>query len=229
MSEYVAHKLSLKKKLESKRKLKTPPQSPVIDIAPAVSAVELSPAEPVMTIAPAVDPPRFSCYLAGVSLGSDRDIISHVEYIFQSFSKSLEVRFSSIDERFSQVISSSSNTNDNKPVVTSQDVTNPSFPASAPVALRYEHPAARAPYVPYSDGLGKSRIGPAAMRSVISLHKLAFSDLIDRVRVYESSMGVVLDSSLDSLCSFVVYSDEFGVVMGGGFRPLFLPASSGST
>ena len=57
MSEYVAYKLNLKKKFESKRKLKTPSQSPVIDNAPAVSAVELSPAEPVVTIAPAVDLP----------------------------------------------------------------------------------------------------------------------------------------------------------------------------
>ena len=57
ISEYVAHKLSLKKKLEPKHKLKAPSQSPVIDVAPAVSAVEPSPAEAVVTIAPAVDPP----------------------------------------------------------------------------------------------------------------------------------------------------------------------------
>ena len=75
-----------------------------------------------------------------------------------------------------------------------------------------------APYVPYSDGLGKSCEGPAAVRSPVgssSLPQLAFSDLIDRVRVYESLMGFVPASYLDSLRSFVVYSDEFEVAIGG--------------
>ena len=49
MSKYVAHKLSLKKKLESKHKLQAPSQSPVIDVAPAVSVVELLPAEAIVT------------------------------------------------------------------------------------------------------------------------------------------------------------------------------------
>ena len=222
MSEYLAHKLSLKKKLISKRRLKTPSQSPVMDVAPAVSAVEPSPAEPVVAIAPAVDlvdPPVSVATVQESPSHSDRDIISHVESLFQSFSKSLEVRFSSIDERFRQVISSSSsNANDNRPVVSSQDVTNPSFTAPSPVAVRDEHLPARAPYAPYSDGLGKSYEGPAAVSShvgVTSLPKLAFSVRIDRVRVYESSMGVVPDSFLDSLHLFVVYSDEFGVAIGG--------------
>ena len=145
MSEYVAHKLSLKKKLEFKRKLKTPSQSPVKDIAPAVSAVELSPAEPVVTVAPAVDSSVSIATVQESPSGSDRNIMSRVESLFQSFTKSLEVKFSSIDERFSQVIGSSSNTNDNWPIVSSRDVTNPSFPAPAPVAVRYEHPPAWAP------------------------------------------------------------------------------------
>ena len=127
--------------------------------------------------------------------------------------------FSSIDKRFSQVIgSSASNADINRPIVSSQDVTNPSFTAPSPVAVCYKHPPAWAPYAPYSDGLGKSREGPAAVRSpvgVSSLSKLAFSDLIDRVRVYEYTMDFVLDSYLDSLRSFVVYSYEFRMAIGG--------------
>ena len=64
----------------------------------------------------------------------------------------------------------------------------------------------------------KSREGPAAVRSpvvIASLPQLAFSDLIDGVRVSESSMDFVPDSYLASLCSVVVYSDEFGVAIGG--------------
>ena len=57
MSKYVAHKLSLKKKLESKHKLQAPSQSPVIDVAPAVSVVELLPAEAIVTVMPAVVTP----------------------------------------------------------------------------------------------------------------------------------------------------------------------------
>ena len=48
---------------------------------------------------------------------------------------------------------------------------------------------------------------------VASLPQLAFSDLIDRVRVYKSSMGFVPDSYLASFHLFVVYSDEFSVAI----------------
>ena len=92
--------MSLKKKLKSKRKLKALSQSPVIDIAPAVSAVEPSPAEAVVTVAPTGDPPVSVATVQESPSVSDRDVLSHVESLFQSFAKSLEVRFSSIDERF---------------------------------------------------------------------------------------------------------------------------------
>ena len=39
MSQYIAHKISLKKKLESKHKHRAPSQSPSVDVAPAVAAV----------------------------------------------------------------------------------------------------------------------------------------------------------------------------------------------
>ena len=199
MSKYLAHKLCLRKKLESKHKLEALSQSPVIDVAPAVSAVETSPAEAVVTVARAVDPPVSVATVQESPAFSDANIISHVESLFLSFAKSLEVRFSSIDERFSQVIgSSTSNDNVNRPIVSSQDVINPSFTAPSPVAV---HPPAQASHVPCSDGLGKFHEGPAAVRSpvgVSSLNQLAFSDLVDRVRVYESSMSFAPDLYLDS-------------------------------
>ena len=160
-----------------------------------------------MTVVPTVDPPISVATVQESTSGSDKDIISHVESLFQPFSKSLEVRFSSIDKRLSQVTSSSSKPNDNRTFVSSQDVTNPSFTAPALVAVRYEHLSARAPYAPYPDGLGKSCNRPATVKSpvgVTSLPILSFSDLIDKVKAYESSMGVVLDSFLDSLRSFVM-------------------------
>ena len=151
-----------------------------------------------MTIAPTVDPPVSVATVKESPSVSDEDVISHVESLFQSFAKSLKVWFSSIDERFSQVIgSSTSNADVNRPIVSSQDVANPSFPAPFPVALRYEHPPAQAPYAPYSDGLGKTPEGTAAVRlpvGISSLPKLAFSALIDRVRVCKSLMGFVPDS-----------------------------------
>ena len=99
------------------------------------------------------------------------------------------------------------------------------------MAVHYEHPPAWAPYTPYSNGWGKSLEGLAAVRSpvgVTSLPKLAFSDLIDRVRVYESSMGVVPDSFLDSLHSFVLYLTSSVWRFVGRFHPLFLSVSAGS-
>ena len=89
------------------------------------------------------------------------------------------------------------------------------------MAVCYEHPPARAPYVPYLDGLGNSREGPAAVRlpvGISSLPQLAFSDLIDRVRVYESLMGFVPNSYLASLRLVLMYSDEFNVAIGGDSR-----------
>ena len=98
MSKNVAHKLSLKKKLESKHKLKALSQSPVVDVAPAVSVAEQSPAEAVVTVAPAVDTPISVVTVQESPAVSNSNVISHVE-LFQSFAKSLEARFSSIDRR----------------------------------------------------------------------------------------------------------------------------------
>ena len=65
--------------------------------------------------------------------------------MFASFAKSLEGRFSSIDECFSQVVSSaSSKVIDYRDNVSCQDVNNRSFAAPSPVAMRSEHPPDRA-------------------------------------------------------------------------------------
>ena len=78
MSKYVAHKVSLKKKLEPKHKLRAPSQSPVTDVAPAVSAVEPSPAEAIVTVAPAVDTPVSIATMQESPAVSTPDVISHV-------------------------------------------------------------------------------------------------------------------------------------------------------
>ena len=133
----------------------------------------------------------------------------------------MEARFSAVDSRFSQVTVSSASTDDNARNVSCQDVSNPSLLAPiASLAVRDEHPPARALYVPYSEGLGKFCKGPATVSTptgVTSLPCLTFVEVIDRVRVYESSMGYVPDSHLIS--SFVVYSDEFNVVICGELLP----------
>ena len=65
--------------------------------------------------------------------------------MFANFAKSLEGRFSSIDERFSQVLSgSSSKVHDSRDNVSRQDLLNRSFTAPSPVAMRSEHSPDRA-------------------------------------------------------------------------------------
>ena len=86
------------------------------------------------------------------------------------------------------------------------------------MAVRDGHPPAQAPYAPYSEGLGKSCEGPDTVSSptgVTSLPHLTFAEVIDRVRVHESSMGYVPELYLASLRSFVVYSDKFDVAISG--------------
>ena len=109
MSEYVRHKLSLKKLL-SKLKLKDPLLSFAVADDSAVVAEDPSPAEPALQVAPptSLDIPVIdtdvSEYLSGIS----SDIVTQVQSVFANFAKSLERRFSTIAERFSQVLSSSS-------------------------------------------------------------------------------------------------------------------------
>ena len=57
-----------------------------------------------MTIVPAVDPPASVATIQESTSVSNRGVISHVESLFQSFAKSLEVRFSSIEERLARLL-----------------------------------------------------------------------------------------------------------------------------
>ena len=218
MFQYFAHKISLKKKLESKLKHKASSQSTSADVAPATAVVESSLAPAAVTVASAVACP-ISVTTNSASQVNNKEVISHFDSLFASLAQSLEARFSAIDSRFSQVMVNSASTDDNAKNVSCQDVSHPSFSAPiAPVAVRDEHPPAWAPCTPYSEGLGKSCKGLATVSSltgVTSLPRLTFAQVIDRVRVYESSVGYVPDSYLTSLHSFVVYSDEFDVAISG--------------
>ena len=109
MSDYVSHNLSLKKKLLAKHKLKAPfaPSTvvpdPVIVAGDPPLAELASPSTSPVLVTSASDASATE-NLSGV----ESAIVSQVQSMFASFAKSLEDRFSSIDEHFSQVISSSS-------------------------------------------------------------------------------------------------------------------------
>ena len=103
MVDYFAHKLSLKCKLLAKRKCNAPlPPSVVVagDQSPAKLCVSLA----VVT----------SAFDSLAENQSSRDIVSQVKSMFATFAESLEARFSSVDQRFSQVISSSASDNQDR-------------------------------------------------------------------------------------------------------------------
>ena len=155
-----------------------------------------------MTVAPAIVSP-IAITTVSESLAVNKEVISRLESLSLPFWLSLEARFTAIDNCFSQVMVSSASSYDNaRPNVSCQDLFNSSIPAPiTPVAVRDKHPPARAPYAPYSEGLGKSREGPATESSptgVASFPYLAFTKVVDRVRVYESSVGYAPDSYLTS-------------------------------
>ena len=129
MSDYVNHKLSLKKKILSKCKLKAPLPPSAVIADRAVVAVDPPPAK---LASPVLENP-VSENLSGVesALGSE------VQLMFASFAKSLEGGSSSIDECFSQVMSSSSSkVIDSRDNVSCQDVFSRSFAAPSRVAVR---------------------------------------------------------------------------------------------
>ena len=219
ISRYLAHKVSLKSKIKSRQKQKALSQSVNTDVAPATAAVELSPATAEVTVAPVIAPPVAVTTVSALTGSSTKEVISHVDFLFSSLAQSLEARFSAFTDRFSQAIVTSASIDVNSRDVSCQNASNPSSSApSALVAVGDEHPPARAPSVPYSEGLGMSRKGPTTvslLTGVTSLTRFLFVNVIDRVRVCESSMDYVPDSYLTSLRSFFVYSDEFNVAIGG--------------
>ena len=149
--------------------------------------------------------------------GVRSEIVTQVQSFLASFAKSLGGRFSKIDERFSQVMPSSSSEVTNERIDVNQDVINRSLAAPSPVAVRTEHPPDKAPFALYSDGLGLIVGGPATASAPLgdpSLPNMSFSELLTTVWFFETSGSGVPDSFLDSFHFFVVYSIEFGFAIG---------------
>ena len=137
--------------------------------------------------------------------------------LFDSFAQALEVRFSSVNNRFSQVLSGTSKV-DNQDNDVSQDVLTSSFAAPMVVSGRAEPTPDRAPLAPCLVGLGTTLGGPAATVSPLgdsSPSHLSFADLLVTLRVLESSGGYLPDSFLAWLRGKVVYSLEPSFVVSG--------------
>ena len=107
-----------------------------------------------------------------------------------SFTESLEARFSSIDRRFSQVVTSSASVTQANDDSCQDVLTNCSLSAPSPVAVRTEHPPDRSPSALYSDDLGTTLGGPAAVSESTdstSLPRMSFTDLLATVHFFEAS------------------------------------------
>ena len=109
MTKFVVHKLSLQHKLLSKLSKKDPVPAPVVaadamDVAAdaAVTEPSLSPVPTSVTSVSPV-PADDSLQMSGVR----GEFLCQVKSSFDSFAQSLEARFTSVDNRFSQVISDS--------------------------------------------------------------------------------------------------------------------------
>ena len=104
----------------------------------------------------------------------------------------MEVRFSAIDNRFSQVLSGASKI-DIQDKDVSQDVLTSSLTAPTVVAGRAEPTPDRASLAPCPVGLGTTLGGPAATvlpLSDSSPSRLSFAHLLVTLRVLKSSGGV---------------------------------------
>ena len=108
MTKFVVHKLSLQHKLQSKLSKKDPVPAPVAadatDVAAdaAVTEPSLSPVPTSVTSVSPV-PADDSLQMSGVR----GEFLCQVKSSFDSFAQSLEARFTSVDNRYSQVISDS--------------------------------------------------------------------------------------------------------------------------
>ena len=102
MTNYVKHKLSLQRKLQSKHKIKDTVSAPA---GAADVAVLESPSSPVPPSVSSVTPlPDDDASQLSEVRG---EIFSQVKSLFDSFAQSLETRFSSVDSKFNQVMSAS--------------------------------------------------------------------------------------------------------------------------
>ena len=86
------------------------------------------------------------------------------------------------------------------------------------MAVRSEHLPDRVPSASYSDDLGTTLGGPAAVSTssdATSLHFMSFADLMTIVKFFESSSGRAPDSFLDSLRVYVFVSPDFDLAFDG--------------
>ena len=105
MTNYVKHKLSLQRKLQSKHKIKDTVSAPAGAADAADVAVLESPSSPVPPSVSSVTPlPDDDASQLSDVRG---EIFSQVKSLFDSFAQSLETRFSSVDSKFNQVMSAS--------------------------------------------------------------------------------------------------------------------------
>ena len=108
MTKYVAHKLSLQHKLQSKCNKKDPASAPVVAANATDVAADAAVTEPfmfpVLTSVTSVCPVPVddSLQMSGVK----GEFLCQVK-LFDSFAQSLEASFTSVDNRFSQVMSDS--------------------------------------------------------------------------------------------------------------------------
>ena len=160
MTKYVTHKISLQHKFQSKWSKKDPVPAPVVADVAADVAVSEPPSSPVPPSVTSVSPVPVDD--SGQLSGDKGNIMSQVKSLFDSFAQSFEGRFTSIDNRFSQVMSDSASNVVNV-VTVSQDVITMSFSASSIVAGCSDPTPDRAPFAPYTGGLGTTRGGPAAI------------------------------------------------------------------
>ena len=112
MTEYVKHKLNLRRKLMAKRKLKDPVSSNSVSDDPAIISNAPSLVDPSVSVdAPpvSIDPPAFDERVDAKLSDVKTELVGQFRSLFSDFAKSVEVKFSIIDQKFSQVMPATSN------------------------------------------------------------------------------------------------------------------------
>ena len=175
MKDYVSHKLGLQRWLLAKCKHKTCSQTSKVIVEPEVFDGDA----PAAIMAPSVS----TVVPTASASDSAPMIVDQVKLMLDSFKDSMEARFVSIDNMFSQFSASTAS-----PVsisnVSCQDAPNISFSAPSPVTMCSEHQPDRGPCAPYSDGLGSSLGGSATVSTsgdTTSLPHMAFAELLETI------------------------------------------------
>ena len=102
MTYYVKHKISLQRKLHSQWSKKKPVPARVVALMPRMLQFTEPPSSPVPPSVPSVSPMPVDD--SSQTSGVRGEILSQVKPLFDSFAQSLEARFTSVDNRFSQVM-----------------------------------------------------------------------------------------------------------------------------